>query len=307
VAVQEAERRWKTGAFRCLVTFAQPWSDHLIGLRVHRDLGVPWLAHFSDPWVDSPYLPKKARALAQRFEADVVNGADVLVFVTQQTVDGVMAKYPAALRAKAHVVPHAFDRSVAPQTTTRDGARGRLKLVYTGRFYDDIRTPNALFSALARLAPIPTPELVLMGPNMRRYRSVAHRYGIADAVVLSDAVPYETALREAASADVLVAIDAEAEGASMFLPSKLVDYLMLRKPILGLTPPGGASAELLHRLGFKTAAPNDADAIEALLRELLDARKRGMLDVPPQFDVVAAEYDIERTSTAFAVLLDRWH
>src|SRR5262249_10313899 len=36
--------------FDVLVSFAQPWSDHLIGRRVHRATGLPWVAHFSDPW-----------------------------------------------------------------------------------------------------------------------------------------------------------------------------------------------------------------------------------------------------------------
>ena len=52
-----AERR-----FDVLVSFAQPWSDHLVGLRVHRATGLPWVAHFSDPWTDSPYLDGRALA-----------------------------------------------------------------------------------------------------------------------------------------------------------------------------------------------------------------------------------------------------
>ena len=38
-----------------LVTFAQPWIDHMVGIEVRRRRDVPWLAHFSDPWVDSSY------------------------------------------------------------------------------------------------------------------------------------------------------------------------------------------------------------------------------------------------------------
>ena len=37
------------------VSFAQPWTNHLVGMRLHRDSGLPWVAHFSDPWIDSPY------------------------------------------------------------------------------------------------------------------------------------------------------------------------------------------------------------------------------------------------------------
>ena len=66
----DEKRVWVGGALRAsrgalaeqpadlLVTFAQPWSDHLVGLRLHRETGLPWVAHFSDPWVDSPYYPR---------------------------------------------------------------------------------------------------------------------------------------------------------------------------------------------------------------------------------------------------------
>jgi hypothetical protein len=37
-----------------LLTFAQPWSDHLVGLRVRRATGLPWVAHFSDPGPTAP-------------------------------------------------------------------------------------------------------------------------------------------------------------------------------------------------------------------------------------------------------------
>lgn len=304
-AVQEAERQWKSGAFGCLTTFAQPWSDHMIGLRLKREFGMPWIAHFSDPWADSPYLAENAKPLARAFESAVVHAADALVFVSQQTVDTVMANYPPGLYAKAHVIPHGFDRAVAPAVKTR--ARGdRPRLVYTGRFYDAVRTPDALFSAVARVAGERALQLDLIGPKMTRYQSLVDRLGIADSVVLSDSMPYAAALRAAADADALVVIDAEADGASMFLPSKLVDYMMLRKPLLGITPASGASADLLHRLGFQTAPPNDVAAVEARLRDLIDAWQRGRLDLPPQFDAVAAEYDIDHTAAMFAHVLDRW-
>ena len=45
----------------------------------------------------------------------------------------------------------------------------------------------------------------------------------------------------------LLVIDAPADE-SLFLPSKLIDYLPARKPILGLTPARGASADLIRAL-----------------------------------------------------------
>src|SRR2546428_4973715 len=43
------------GDFAGIITFAQPWSDHLVGLRVRRTTNLPWVAQFSDPWADSPF------------------------------------------------------------------------------------------------------------------------------------------------------------------------------------------------------------------------------------------------------------
>ena len=78
--------------FDGLVTFAQPWSDHLVGLRVHRATKLPWVAHFSDPWVDSPYWRGSAaqRSRWRRMEEDVIREATAVVFVTDETADLVM-------------------------------------------------------------------------------------------------------------------------------------------------------------------------------------------------------------------------
>ena len=51
---RRAERALRTELARnrydALVTFAQPWVDHLVGLRIkRRHPSLPWVAHFSDP------------------------------------------------------------------------------------------------------------------------------------------------------------------------------------------------------------------------------------------------------------------
>ena len=53
----ELQKELKVEKYDALVTFAQPWVDHLIGLEVkRRHPSLPWVVHFSDPWVDSPYI-----------------------------------------------------------------------------------------------------------------------------------------------------------------------------------------------------------------------------------------------------------
>jgi glycosyltransferase involved in cell wall biosynthesis len=295
--------------FDVLVSFAQPWSDHLIGLRVHRATGLPWVAHFSDPWVDSPYLHGRPwqRRIWRRMEADVIRHATAIVFVNAQTADRVMRKYPEAWRVKAHVVPHGFDRADARSAAPAPD-EGPLRLVYTGRFYAGIRTPEPLLRSLAALMkrrPLARDlRVTFVGTPVPAHERLAERLGLSGLVEFTGRVPFAESARIAASGDVLLVIDAPADD-SLFLPSKLIDYLPLGKPILGLTPRAGATADVLRRLDQPIVAPDDEAGIALAIEMLIARKRRGELAVPPSFDAAAAQYDIRATTRAFADILGR--
>jgi hypothetical protein len=310
-ATRAATHAAATTTFDGLVTFGQPWSDHLVGLRVHRATKLPWVAHFSDPWVDSPYMAASPaqRREARRMEEDVVREAGGLVFVTRQMADLVMKKYPEPWRGKVGVVPHGFDSVTTwPRgQLRRDG--GPMRLVYTGRFYDGLRTPTSVLQALARIdAREPLGDVLdvtFVGPQVTSFVREAARLGVDGFVHFRDRVSTAEATAMAAAADVLLVIDAPTDGPSPFLPSKLVEYLPLRKPILGVTPAAGATAELLERLGCRTAPPDDVGAIETAIVCVLRQWREGTLSVSPDFDRVAREFDIRRTTAQLAGLLTR--
>jgi glycosyltransferase involved in cell wall biosynthesis len=293
--------------FDAVVSFAQPWSDHLIGLRVHRATGLPWIAHFSDPWTDSPYLTGRPwqRRLWRRMERQVIETARAVVFVNAQTADRVMTKYPTAWRSKVRVVPHGFDRTEFP-AVARPSTDARLTVVHTGRFYEGVRTPEPLLRALAMLAarrPLARELRVsFVGTVVPAYRRLATTLKLDEVVEFTGRVPFAEAAARSASADVLLVIDAPADD-SLFLPSKLIDYLPLGKPILGLTPVRGASADLIRRLGYPVVAPGDQQGIAAQIETLLDLKQAGRLAASPAHAAVADEYDIDRTTRAFAEVL----
>jgi glycosyltransferase involved in cell wall biosynthesis len=309
-AAAAARRELARHRFTGMVTFAQPWSDHLVGLNLRRTASLPWVAHFSDPWVDSPYL--RGAAWQQRIWRDmeraVVEQADAVVFITAETADVVMRKYPADWRRKVAVVPHGFAAGAAGAATP--GRRpGPMRLVYTGRFYSGVRTPSTLLRALASLhrrdGLTGTLDVTFMGPHMEEFRCEARSLAIDHLVRFEGRQNKDDAAHAAADADVLLVIDAPSETASVFLPSKLVDYLAFRKPILGLTPVSGASARLLHRLGCTVVAPDDESGIVDALAALLAVWRNNALHVSPAFDRVAVEFNIRRTTAALDEVLAR--
>lgn len=288
-----------------LVTFAQPWIDHLIGLEVRRRRHVPWLAHFSDPWVDSLYydssVPEIAGKLAvwREQERKVIETADVVVFVTQQTADLVMRKYPPALRRKVHIVPHGFDRDTltSPPVVNRSA---ELRVTYIGNIYAGTRHPVHLFEAVAEMnASSPLAghlRLDFYGHCPPEVAAKVTELGIGSIVTFHGTVGYLDSLRYAAEADLLLLIDAPSD-LSVFLPSKIVDYLMLKKPILALTPPEGASRDVLAPLGHFIVAPTDKSAMIDTLTGIIASNAEGKPLAKLEEDVDA--FDIKETTRLF--------
>lgn len=252
-----------------LVTFGQPMAGHRAGLKLKQTTGVHWIAHFSDPWADNPFLAPKARAAASRLEAEVISNADGIIFTSKETVDLVLAKYPDEMRRKTAVVPHAFEPTFFPKVMHRSGP---LIIRYLGNLFSG-RGPEPLFQALAIIGQR-APALV-MRLRVELIGEIPREMHISDAlaglppelVQFFQRVPYSESLALMRSADLLLNIDAPGT-LSVFLPSKLVEYIGTGRPILGITPPGTAS-DLIEELGGWVADPADPDAIANALEKAL--------------------------------------
>lgn len=294
------------------VSFAQPWVDHLIGLEVKRlRPSARWVAHFSDPWTDSPYYDRSDPALTERMtqwreqERAVIEQADAVVFVTSETADLVMAKYPPAWRDKVHVVPHGFDRAMLgtlpPPAADTQGPRGSLRMVYAGNIYEGRREPLPLFDVLADLEREGLLggrlQLDIYGNSPVATARYASERGLDEIVHFHHPVGYLESLSLIMAADLLLMLDATAD-VNVFLPSKIVDYLMAGKPILGLTPPVGASASVLRQTGHLVVDLQDQKAIRGAVLRLIDCHERGLPSIAINQEAVMA-FDIGRTTERF--------
>jgi glycosyltransferase involved in cell wall biosynthesis len=257
-----------------LVTFGQPMSDHLIGLELKRRYGWPWAAHFSDPWVDNPFHRYDALTRARNFslERSVMEAADRLVFTSAETIAMVMAKYPAEWKEKTRVLPQSFDPALYPARAVE--SRQALTVRYTGEFYGR-RTPKPLIATLRALLSTqpaivqdvrfeligPVDPLTLVDSGMENLPE--------ELLVIRPPVNFQESLALTASADGLMIIDAPAQQ-SVFLPSKLIDYIGAGRPIIGLTPPGAAAA-LIKQLGGWIADPLDVEAMTQAMTAFLSS------------------------------------
>lgn len=267
-----AAMRLGAGRYDVVITWSQWHCVHLVGFELKRRFpGLPWIAHFSDPWSENPFTPGLMRGYDRHLEAKVYRAADILSFTSRETVDLTFRDRYAPYRAKATDLPHAFEPALYPDVSSP--AAGPLILRSLGNFYGP-RSPEPLFRALALLRerdPVLfgkiRVELIGSIPDEFRRGSRACQ-GLPPGVVhVLSPVDYRTSLGLMRSADVLLNIDAPFAH-SVFLPSKLVDYIGAERPIVGITPPGTAS-RVIGALGGWVADPTDPEGIASVLARAL--------------------------------------
>lgn len=272
-----------------LASFGMPMTGHLLALDLKRATGLPWLAHFSDPWADNPFhetswLEHQVNAM---LEQRVIAAADGVLFTSARTLELVMKKYPPAWREKAAVLPHAWDMAhfAAPLTARQPSDPARKVIRHIGACYG-ARSPEPLFAALARIAE-GRPGL-LAGVSFEFIGHVSAAFLASPAlaalppglVVLRGQVGYRESLQLARDASALLVIDAPSATDSIFLPSKLVEYLGADRPVWGITPPGTSADLIAEWSGGRHACADPAD-IEAVVR-MVTAGLAALDDAPPE-------------------------
>jgi glycosyltransferase involved in cell wall biosynthesis len=300
-ALRAARRLAAGGTFDALFTFGQPFTAHVLGLRLRRSTGLPWVAHFSDPWASNPYLTAYGpwhRRAQRDLEGRVVRAADRILVVSTTHAAQLVRAYGEPLRDRITVLPHAYDPEAYPPAPPRDPAA--FVVTHVGHFYG-ARTPEPLLRAAAGLPEDGRLRLRFVGGGPPALTRRVRQLGLEGRVEFVGPVGYAESLRQIAAADLLVVLDAPTEGESPFLPSKLIEYLGSGRPVLGITPASSETARVLHRLGLPVRAPEDTEGIRSLLADHLAGRSAPAAVPPPaEFGIAAVGKRCEEILLALA-------
>jgi glycosyltransferase involved in cell wall biosynthesis len=274
-ALQAAERE----PFDLIYSSAPPFSVHLAGLLLKQRLGVPWIAEFRDPWLDSAGKGAHVRsrlmyAAEARMERACLEAADEVVTVTHSAARAIGAKRATVGRSTPHVVLSGIESAPTPQPAR---APGPTRVLYLGTLYHG-RDPRPLFDALARLRqegrlPHGTVDVRFVGAcrwfHGLPVQELSSHSGIADVVSLHDPVPPSQAQSLLHEADVLLLL---AQRQPTQVPHKLYEYLGAGRPILAFADEHGETTRMLRHVGGHqvvteaTPADETAERVAAALQ-----------------------------------------
>jgi glycosyltransferase involved in cell wall biosynthesis len=256
-----------------------PASAHLVALAVKKASGAKWIAEFQDPLLHpTTYRSDSERKHFVRIEDAVAQHADAAVYVTE---------------------------GARKRALDRVSFKGRTAVIYPGA--DSTQTINTnvppdngvIIAHIGTLAGTRNLDAMISGVNLLRKRDPdaeslikVIQYGFTsrevmtssgptgDRIVFAGRVPHDEALMRMGYAHVLLLIQNADDVSRETIPSKVYEYLLTGKPILGLVFRNPELTSILKYHGHLAADIEDPSSIASALMRIVKDFRGGKLTEP---------------------------
>ncbi len=250
-AFKKAKKLHKKLNFDAVVTTGPPHSSHIIGYKLKKCIGIPWLADMRDPWVNNFFnaaLPrtKFAKQIEQKFENKIIKNADFVTVVSP----GLKEEFEDR-NNNIGVVYNGFDQEDIPEIENYQSKR--FSLSYIGNFKPN-QNIDALWQAIRELCE----EI----PGFKEHFNISLT-GNVDSVIkkrleekdlfristIQPFVPHREATKLMNQSHLLLFIVPKAKGNRLIITGKLFEYIAIRSPILSIGPLDGDASKILSQAG----------------------------------------------------------
>jgi len=315
-----------------MISTGPPHSMHLIAMKLHKKLKIPWIADLRDPWTEIDFydqlkLTRWADRKHRRLENEVLTSADRVV-VVGKTMAG---RFHEKTGIDAVVIPNGFDEAdfagkngPVPESELSDpdqetkplgpdhekkpaGPGNPFTVVHVGAMNRDRNHP-AFWQALAELRK-ENPEFArelkikLVGKLDHSVHRSLEEYQLRECVEITRSLPHDKVIPLLQSASILYLPINNTPNARSIATGKLYEYLSAGRPILGVGPTDGDAAAIVNECqGGQMIAFTDREGIKKTLEEWIRRHREGKLSVKP---VSIDRYSRKNLTETYASLLNQ--
>jgi glycosyltransferase involved in cell wall biosynthesis len=287
-AVRQAKGLYQKSLFDVVYSRSLPMFGQIAGYWCAKELNIPWIANLNDPW-DFHQFPvgvskedlTNDSALSDFWMRRTLRNADLVTYPSDRLRD-----YQTNLSMISHhsqIIPHVGNGHVFQESGV-NGNASNFRLVHAGKLGSNELTGRSTAALLDGLSLFLNDcgearnqvRLTLVGAEDQATQARIRQLGLEATVESVGLIDYEDSLKYIQSATACLLVEGEmSEG--IFLPSKLVDYISARKPILALSPRVGVVADLASRGGITRVDAADAHGIRDAIRGLYEDFRKGTL------------------------------
>lgn len=289
-------------------TSLPPFSSGKLGVYAARKYNLPLVLDMRDLWAffgSTPLNSKLHFKAMLKQESAIFESASAVLGVTPQMLSIISRSHPGLPQQKLHLIPNGFDfdiNGILPMHFP--GGKQSITIGYIGSFYyypaqrssmmkpwwkkpphrmleyapekQDwlyrspyffLRSMNALFKAYPEYKN--RIRIAFIGKIPGWLSGMIEEFELQDNFQAYGFLPNSEAVKLAAAFDLMLATSEKITGGEHYcLPSKIFDYIALRKPVLAYVTPG------IQRTFFEESGtgmicdPDDTDAVTAALHTL---------------------------------------
>ena len=259
-----------------IVSTGPPQSMHIIGMKLARETGLPWIADFRDPWTKIFYFKHLSMTRAterwhRRMEKRVLDEASVVVAVSPL----VQQEFQNMTQTPVELITNGFDECdfgqgapdksglshPGPDQATNIDLDQKSRLAAGGPDKDFVITHTGLFAADGNpttlwkvLAAKCTKDeefrkhlrIRFVGKTDDAILEAVRAEGLAGHLTDMGYQPHAVAIREQRTASLLILPLRKEPEYRAVLPGKLFEYLASWRPVLGIGQPDGAMSMILN-------------------------------------------------------------
>jgi glycosyltransferase involved in cell wall biosynthesis len=232
-----------------IISTGPPHSMHMIGMKVSRQLKLPWIADFRDPWTHIDFyrdlrLTSWADSRHRKMEKQVLARASAVISISPTMATDFNNLYP----RDYEVITNGFDMDDANPSADIEPDR-KFTISHIGTMVST-RNPvvfwKAIQSVLKENADFGRDLLIkLVGKVDFKVRESIEQSGLSTCVEYIGYTPHREVVKIQQQSQVLLLVINDTPNAAMILTGKFYEYLAARRPILCLGPVDGDAAKIL--------------------------------------------------------------
>lgn len=289
---------------------APPYTTHLVAMKLHKHSGIPWIADFRDPWVESTLYNTVKRlgivkAINRSLERKVVSEATAVTFTGPKLRDHYIDESNYDFSKKAYVISNGYDPHDIPDINTETS--DKFYITYFGSLYARRYHP-VIFETIGQLVK----------NNHSLAKNLCLRFiGNVDTAIRStlltllpnnnlefhNYMPYKKAIRSLYSPQLLLLIVDKVPFNDNITLGKIFDYLPTGNPILGVAPLNGDTAQLVGATQSGSVFEyDDRQSISAYVMKKYKAWEEGHLKHTSKY---LANYQREHLTEQLAAIFNK--
>lgn len=234
-----------------IITTGPPHSMHLIGMKLHKKLGIKWVADFRDPWTNIDfYRDLLLTGAANRFhhilERKVLFGADHIITVSP----GMTQEFKSMGVKNITTITNGFDHQLS-ETGSKE--TGKFSILHLGSLPKS-RNPVHLWEVLSTLSKQNAEfgsllEIRLIGRIDITVKESLEKFELQKYLVQQEFIPHEETFDLLTKSSVLLLCINNTPNAGGILTNKFFEYLSAQRPILAIGPVNGDASVILGESG----------------------------------------------------------